>query len=100
MGDQDEGKYSLLMPFVSCRSRGGPYDDEAYVAGFSMGLLYASLEHERLPLYELPVYVPNCAQLDLIAMRHGYSVEITAEADEWCTVVLRRVTPEIPNYDD
>ena len=37
--EQNEG----VMPLVLCRSRGGPYDDEAFVSGWRLGDLAAKL---------------------------------------------------------
>lgn len=66
-------EYGLVMPFVTVASKGGPYDDEAYVAGYEMGILDHVLCH--LPpsaTHRVTIHEANRAQADLIAMRHGF----------------------------
>jgi hypothetical protein len=72
------------MPFLPVASKGGPWDDDAFVAGYQMGLLDARLELGHLP-ESLTIYTGNREQADLIAMRHGYTVVFTQEPDwpEW-----------------
>jgi len=73
----EEGEYELVLPFVICKSDGGPYDDQAFVAGVNCGQLMAELQaltqHSALPRprYARPEYLP---QYDLIAMQHGYLI--------------------------
>lgn len=78
----DEGEYALVMPFVACESQGGPYDDTAFVAAYNCatvaetlrtlahlhtnGLTAATVER-----YVRPDLIP---QLDLIAMKHGFTL--------------------------
>lgn len=77
--DEDHPSYQLVMPFVACRSEGGPYDDEAFVAGYRLGILDAKL-HARQPTFSEPIEPLAREQCDLLAMRYGYSFE--AEPDE------------------
>lgn len=86
--------YGLVMPFVPVKSRGGPYDDNSYVAGYEMGLLDA-----RLPLLgdwvvqcRFTIHKENLEQADLIAMRHGFSVTPVAPDDfpDWVWITLPR----------
>ena len=70
----DEGR-NIVMPFMVCESKGGPYDDAAFVAGFRAGIIDAYLATDpNNPVPETfftePELIP---QLDLIAMRHGYT---------------------------
>ena len=70
----DEAEYGLLMPFVTVTSRGGPHDDESYVAGYEMGQLDAQLAaavHHGLGCPEVVVQRSNLPQAELIARRHG-----------------------------
>jgi hypothetical protein len=80
--------YELEMPFVSVASNGGPYDDDAYAAGWAMGALDARLgthPHVRPLRHEETVRTVDVPQADLIAMRHGYrmAAEQSQDAPEW-----------------
>ena len=85
-------EYGLVMPFVVCASQGGPYNDDAYVAGYETGALDAKLHYERPDLLQVTVHTDNVPQLDLVAMRHGYDVDSTTTVrDGWTIIELRRV---------
>lgn len=83
--------FELVMPFLPVQSKGGPYDDEAYTAGWEMGLLDYRLS---LPISfhssVITVRANNRTQADLIAMRHGYTTEICGEAEGWVSLSLKR----------
>lgn len=86
--------WGLVMPFVACRSHGGPYDDDAFVAGFQVGQInralaaIAALEGDGLTAM---VRADLAAQLDLIAMQHGFPhVERTEHDGHWMTWTCRR----------
>ncbi|HEV2928401.1 MAG TPA: hypothetical protein VGW74_06900 [Propionibacteriaceae bacterium] len=91
--DPQSVDYGLAMPFVVCRSKGGPYDDEAFVNGVRCGQVSEQLEvaaqgrksfHPDWPVP--PALVP---QLDLLAMRYGYQMTSKPWADapaEWVFV--------------
>lgn len=86
MSDQsteDDG-FNLVMPFITVTSVGGPFDDDAYVAGYEMGKLDAILEM-GLAQHSVAIQTANVAQADLLAMRHGYRcvTEPTAGAPDW-----------------
>lgn len=86
--------YELVMPFVVCQSKGGPYDDEAYVAGFEAGMLHVLLEVKPPEADEsyrppVPIHEGNRAQVDLIAMRHGLVAEFEEAGDGWAYVTIR-----------
>ena len=38
-----EDRSGSVMPLVLCRSRGGPYDDEAFSSGWRLGTIGATL---------------------------------------------------------
>jgi hypothetical protein len=81
----------LLMPFVVCRSEGGPYDDEAYVAGWELGELDHELTWTRPAFVTRYLHVANLLQADLVAMCHGYRLETPfPERDGWRLVYLTR----------
>jgi hypothetical protein len=80
---EDSG-YGLVMPFVICKSNGGPLDDHAFVAGVQFGDLYRRLETDTAQsMYVVPDIVP---QLDLAAMHFGYHMT-TEPWDEHNTLV-------------
>lgn len=81
--------YDMVMPFVTVTSKGGPHDDDAYVAGYEMGLLWADLRYSTWPMTRT-VRTDNLPQVDLIAMRHGYTVDSyqAQTAPEWSVVLL------------
>ncbi len=92
-------EYGLVMPFVAVHSKGGPYDDEAYCAGYEMGqldelLAAASLRQalgDVLLLDEpMTIRAANREQADLIAMRHGYVAETQlADVEGWAYLRVR-----------
>lgn len=81
----DEGGYGLLMPFAVCESNGGPYQDHAFVQGYTAGVLDARMEHtdKAFQHYVAPALIP---QLDLVAMHRGWSIKHEPwdeHPDEW-----------------
>lgn len=81
----------LLMPFVNVKSKGGKYDDEAYVAGYEIGKLVGALEWRPKKVEQL-VHSSNLEQIDLVAMWHHYTIEETVAHDNmWATVTLKKV---------
>lgn len=92
--NEDEFSYEMVMPFVAVQSKGGPYDDAAYVAGYQMGLLDAELSGSVFDQGRA-IGVANRAQADLIAMRHGFIAEFTDEEVEgWVCMTIRRTVTE------
>ena len=93
MDDEDndgEFGYEMVMPFLPVQSKGGPYDDGAFVAGYQMGLLDAQLSGSIFDQGRA-VDVTCREQADLIAMRHGFIAEFTdEEVDDWVCMTLRR----------
>lgn len=77
--------YGLVMPFVVCESKGGPYDDEAFVCGWEAASIDALLAAGPDEV-ERTVHAGLLPQLDLIAMEHGYmlaSQPWDEAPDEW-----------------
>lgn len=102
MGDDSGGsvEYGLVMPFVVCRTNGGPYDDQSFVAGYQVAaidsalVVAAAIGASVIPVAQC-VYRPLLPQLDLVGMRHGYrmrSHDVTAgdDAETWSTVEFYR----------
>ena len=87
----DDPDYALIMPFVVCQSKGGPYEDDAYAAGWEAATIDANLANwRRLGLSPirtpLTVRTDNMRQIDLVAMHRGYEVEVISEADGWTKI--------------
>lgn len=96
----------LEMPFVVCRSKGGPYDDDAFTAGFQAGgidqaLASAAASHATSVHFPI-VHTALTRQLDLIGMRWGFpSMHLitSPEWPQWCTVTFY-VEGANPHDDD
>lgn len=87
-GAGDDGVlYDIVLPFVVCQSQGGPYEDDAYVAGYEIGEISTMLAQNAFLEWERPVHTGNLAQLDLVAMRWSYIVAERVEVDDTWTAV-------------
>lgn len=84
--------YDLVMPFVVVTSKGGPYDDEAFVAGYRIGAIDAEMRHRALSV-SATCRAPDEPQIDLVAMRHGYETKArsVSEDGEWITLNYEQV---------
>ena len=95
-------EWECLIPFVAVVSKGGPFDDGAYAAGWEMGMLQervqgfidAGLEGWQ---FESTIRAENAGQADLIAMSAGARAEVWKSPDEepadegWVIVTLVKV---------
>ena len=92
--EEDEGR-ELVMPFVVVSSRGGPFDDQAFVAGYECGVIDMAL-NVLVPIggtvsrWVHPELLP---QIDLIAMKHGRQVYVGDEDDSG---TWRHITIDLP----
>lgn len=95
MNEQEEPSYELVIPFVSLASKGGPHEDQAYVAGYEMGRLDAVLEHQRPPVLDMTIRLDNRHQADLIAMHRGYAMRIVHDwgTDGWLSATFTHGIP-------
>jgi hypothetical protein len=87
--DEASADFGLVMPFVVCESNGGPYADEAFVAGARFGrwaelLKLQPAAHRE---YEPAGLVP---QLDLLAMHNHYTMTTEPWDDDtsWVLVTM------------
>jgi hypothetical protein len=83
-GDDPE----LILPFVCVSSKGGPFDDEAFTAGFECGMLWdllGGLRDGEVPFTDEPVLVRASlrVQADLMAMERGYTMAAEATDGGW-----------------
>lgn len=86
----DEAEHELVMPFVGVTSKGGPFDDDAYSAGWEMGALDMFLAANRPPFHGQPILAENAEQADLIGMKHGCKVTVRVMDDnpDWSWLEL------------
>jgi hypothetical protein len=91
----EEIGYDLVFPFVVCQSQGGPYEDEAFVAGYQAGQIDKALaavaagEGTEAKFTVRSGLVP---QLELIAMNRGFPVMVAEpweqHPEEWTFVTF------------
>lgn len=88
--------WDLRMPFVVCASKGGPYDDQSFVAGYQAGMIDAQLQVARgvgARTVHFPiVHTELVPQLVLIGMGHGYpamDVDSSQQWPQWCAVTFK-----------
>lgn len=87
MSDPEEHGMELAVPFIVCQSKGGPYEDAAFVAGFQCGEIDRALlagaavgaQTVRFPI----VHSGIVKQLELHAMNRGYPYVTATRSDEW-----------------
>ena len=80
----EPAEYGLVMPFVVCASKGGPYEDQAFCAGYHAGSIDRELQHcalNGLSPDAVTVETSLVPQIDLIAMRHGFRIETEPDED-------------------
>ena len=90
-----EEDLALVLPFVVTLTNGGPYDDDAFTAGWEAGWLDAKLESMAgfggVVVFRTvrEVLLP---QLDLIAMRYNFVLTSTPVDgfDGWATASFTR----------
>lgn len=91
MPEPDDLEYQIVMPFVVCKSVGGPYEDHAFCAGYALGAVDQYLSIELPDLYDITIRTASLPQLDLLAMRHGYVMTQQEGDDEWTWVLMEKV---------
>jgi hypothetical protein len=71
-------------------SQGGPYDDEAFQAGYAMAMIHISLADttQNDSPFVVPIYTACVPQLDLIAMAYGWTTKVLYSQGEWSSVLL------------
>lgn len=80
---------SLVLPFLPVHSRGGPYDDEAYAAGWELGMLDTRLAQGGHDQVVATILSANAEQADLLGMRHGYLTVVTpTDVEGWHLAVF------------
>lgn len=94
---EDATEYGLIMPFTVTASHGGPYEDQAFIAGYQAGQVDQSLAAAvaiGVNRLVVTVYTPLVPQIELIGMKHGFTgftaEKHAAELAEWSLVTLER----------
>lgn len=87
--------WGLVMPFVLTISHGGPYPDDAFVAGWACGEIDAVLKlsqmFSEITTLERTVATDTLAQLDLCAMRYGFTLTATpTDVDGWALATFTK----------
>jgi len=80
----------LNVPFTAVQSVGGPYEDAAFCAGYSVGFVGGILSIGELDLAKALIEDDLLHQMDLIAMMYKYTMTITEQAGGWSTVIFRK----------
>ncbi len=97
MSDSEEE--GLVMPFVVCKSSGGIYDDDSFLAGMYFGRACVSMEEEEIWMAAVPtVLIP---QLDLLAM--GSNATLTVEetdSEYWSFVEMHPINPQADPFNE
>lgn len=91
--------YGVVLPFTVVTSKGGPYDDLAFTAGWQCGLIDGLLAAHKVPEQWMPVAVSLRAQVDLIAMYRGYVAlwHDHPENPEWASVRFAQGASVMPD---
>jgi hypothetical protein len=91
MVNTNEAMAETVMPFVLCRSNGGPHDDEAFQSGWRLGDLAATLSQPGVSGLADSIRREERHQADLIAMARGYTMSVATSGDpEWLNVTFTR----------
>lgn len=81
--------FDLVMPFVVCKSQGGPHDDDAFVAGWRLGQIDQLLSVQGAGWFGM-IREEDLPQLELIAMRYACEVSTVETPGPW---LVAQVTP-------
>lgn len=95
--DDEDAFYELVMPFVVCESEGGPFADDAFVAGVQYGMDSIGLAgNSSIQVWRSSaVRAAVVPQYDLLAMNEGFvmTTEPVEGDDSWVTVTFTRSRP-------
>ena len=88
---EHEHEYNLLLPFLPVESKGGPYDDLAFCAGYDVGYLHAQMRLGEDGVISTQVRSALVKQIDLCAMETDWHMRSDGdEEDDWQPIVLVR----------
>jgi hypothetical protein len=81
-----------VMPLVLCRSRGGPYDDDAFESGWRLGAIGATLAGPGVSALAESIRPGERLQADLLAMACGYAMTVdSSDEPDWISVTFTRI---------
>jgi hypothetical protein len=87
-----DGEDEAGLPLVLCRSRGGPFDDEAFQSGWRLGDIGATLGRLGVSALAESIRPWERLQADLLAMAYGYSMHVEPSGDpDWLSVTFTRM---------
>lgn len=87
-----DGEGQAGLPLVLCRSRGGPFDDEAFRSGWRLGEIGSTLAGLGVSAMAESIRPWERLQADLLAMAHGYTMRVEPSGDpEWLSVTFTRM---------
>jgi hypothetical protein len=90
--DVGEAHEDSVMPLVLCRSRGGPYDDDAFQSGWRLGAIGATLSGPGVSALAESIRPGERLQADLLAMACGYTMTVESSHDpDWLSVTFTRM---------
>jgi hypothetical protein len=90
-----EDSSGTVMPFVLCRSGGGPYDDEAFSSGWRLGAIGATLAGPGISALSDSIRADERVQADLLAMACGYAMRVDPGTNpEWLFVTFTRTADD------
>jgi hypothetical protein len=83
---------SGVLPLVLCRSGGGPFDDEAFMSGWRLGDLGATLARPGISALAESIRPLERLQADLIAMARGFTMTVeSGSSGDWLSVTFTRI---------
>src|SRR5262245_63623897 len=89
--DLGEDSGGGVMPLVLCRSRGGPYEDDAFSSGWRLGAIGAALAGPGISALCESIRAHERVQADLMAMAYGYTMRVDSSTDpDWLCVTFTR----------
>ncbi len=81
---EPDGQMSLLDPFVACKSQGGPYDDDPFVAGVQVGQIDRALTVAAAAGADRLTFTARTdliRQLELCGMARGFPVVTAVQVE-------------------
>ena len=79
------------LPLVLCRSRGGPFDDDAFRSGWRLGDIGSTLGRLGVSALAESIRPWERLQADLLAMAYGYTMTVQPGGDpDWVSVTFTR----------
>jgi hypothetical protein len=91
MGPVEEGR----TPLIATQLHGGPYDTEAYTAGWEMGALQGMLASHQVSAAALTIRDTNLKQADLVCMAYGFVMRPCGKSAGQTMVEITRMKDDV-----